>query len=220
MKNAGISLRLKALADLESLSPSELSNDQQLDRLAFRSQLLRECEDFGRRRHTLDPGALDHVLNILLHELQRGEEEPARVARNLRSLLRQTPRHLAEAASLIDCPERVWRRIMEQTAASAGSLFEAVAAFLKRVQPHPSDAAFIAAAKKAFAAYHKKVKARPLAKAGSFAVGAAILQRRVRDQLGLDYSLGEIEALALSEIKRVGALLASGFPEIWPRPIG
>lgn len=200
-------LRLKALADLESLSPRELSNEQHLDRLAFRSQLLRECEDFELRRHTLDPGALDHVLNILLHELQRSEEEPRRVARNLRSLLRQTPRYLKDAAALIDFPERVWRKIMEQTAAGAGSLFEAVATFLKRAQPRPSDTALIAAAQKAFAAYHKKIKARPLAKEGSFAVGADILQRRVRDQLGLDYSLGEIEALALSEIKRVGALL-------------
>src|ERR1700692_1580419 len=83
-------LRLKALATLESLSPRELSNEQQLDRLAFRSQLLRECEDFDRKRHTLDPNALDHVLNILLHELQRGEDEPRTVARNLRSLLNET----------------------------------------------------------------------------------------------------------------------------------
>jgi uncharacterized protein (DUF885 family) len=33
------------------------------------------------------------------------------------------------------------------------------------------------------------------------------LQRRVRDELGLDYTLGQIEALALSEIQRVGELL-------------
>src|SRR5580700_8812656 len=51
-------LRLKALADLDSLSPRELSNEQHLDRLAFRSQLLRESEDFKLRRHTLDPNAL------------------------------------------------------------------------------------------------------------------------------------------------------------------
>jgi uncharacterized protein (DUF885 family) len=200
-------LRLKALAGLDSVSPRELSNEQQLDRLAFRSQLLRECEDFERGRHTLDPDALDQVLNILLHELQRGEDEPHRVARNLRSLLKETPPYLAEAGSLIDRPERVWRRIMEQTAAGAGSLFEAVGTFLKRTEPLPSDAGQIAAAQKAFANYRKKVMARRLAKEGSFAVGAAILQRRVRDQLGLDYSLGEIEALALSEVVRVNELL-------------
>ncbi len=200
-------LRLKALARLDLISPRELSNKQQLDRLAFRSQLLRECEDFARGRHTLDPDALDQALNILLHELQLGEDEPRRVARNLRSLLKETPRYLAESGSLIDRPERVWRRIMEQTAASAGSLFEAVATFLKRTEPLPSDAGRIAAAQKAFVNYRKKVMTRPLAKEGSFAVGAAILQRRVRDQLGLDYSLGEIEALALSEIGRVNGLL-------------
>ncbi|MDB6123991.1 MAG: hypothetical protein JWQ71_2984, partial [Pedosphaera sp.] len=198
--------RKQALARLEKLSPRELSNEQQLDRLAFRSLLLRECEDFERGRHTLDPNALDHILNILLHELQRGDDEPKLVARNLRALLEQTPRYLTEAASLIKRPERVWRNIMEQTAASTNTLFEAVATFLKR-EPLPSDALKIATAQKAFTTYHKKVMSRPLAPANSFAVGEAILQRRVRDQLGLDYSLGEIEALAQAEIKRVGALL-------------
>jgi uncharacterized protein (DUF885 family) len=199
--------RLKALAVLDSLSPRELSNEQHLDRLAFRSELLRECEDFDRRRHTLDPDALDHVLNSLLHELQRGEDEPRVVARNLRSLLKATPGHLAEAAALIDRPERVWRKIMEQTAAGAPSLFHAVAVFLKQNGPLPSDARLVAAAQKAFTEYHKKILTRPLAPAGSFAVGATILHRRIRDQLGLDYSLGEIEALASSEIGRVGSLL-------------
>ena len=200
-------LRHQALATLDSLSPRELSNEQQLDRLAFRSQLARECEDFDRGRHALDPNALDHVLNILLFELQRGEDEPRKVAGHLRSLLQETPRYLSEAASLIDRPERVWRKIMEQTMAGASSLFEAVAVFLKRVDPQDSDVRHIAAAQNAFAGYHQKVLARPLAAEGSFAVGAAILLRRVRDQLGLDYSLGEIEALALAEIGRVGGLL-------------
>lgn len=199
--------RKRALARLDLISPQELTNEQQLDRLAFRSTLLRECEDFERGRHALDPGALDQVLNILLHELQRGEDEPRRVARNLRLLLKATPRYLAEAGSLIDRPERVWRKIMEQTAAGAGSLFDSVTVFLKKHEPQSSDAKIIAAAQKAFADYHKKVMKRPLAREGSFAVGAAILQRRVRDQLGLDYSLGEIEALALAEVERVGARL-------------
>lgn len=200
-------IRQRALVTLDSLSPRELTNEQQLDRLAFRSQLLRECEDFERGRHTLDPNALDHVLNALLFELQRGEDEPAAVARNLRSLLKETPRYLREAATLIDRPERVWRKIMEQTAAGAGSLFDAVGVFLDRIKKQPGDARLIAVSQKAFADYRKKVCSRPLASEGSFAVGEAILQRRVRDQLGLDYSLGEIEALALSEVERVGALL-------------
>jgi len=199
--------RNRALTTLDSLSPRELGNEQQLDRLAFRSLLLRECEDFERGRHTLDPNALDHMLNILLHELQRGEDEPRQVAGHLRSLLKETPRYLAEANSLVNRPEPVWRKIMEQTAAGAGSLFEAVTVFLRRVEPSDSDAKQIATAKKAFAVYHQNVMARPLAPAGSFAVGGAILQRRVRDQLGLDYSLGEIEALALAEAERLGALM-------------
>ena len=207
-------LRQKALASMDAISPSELSNEQQLDRLAWRSQLLREFEDFERCRHGLDPNALDQVLNILLHELQRGDDEPQAVARHLRSLLKETPRFLAEAVTLIDRPERVWRKIMKQTAAGAGSLFEAVGVFLKKTGSQKSDARFIADAKKAFAGYHRKVMRRPAAKAGSFAVGAAVLQRRVRDQLGLDYSLGEIESLALSEVARVSGLMHAACKKI------
>ncbi|MBI2928974.1 MAG: DUF885 domain-containing protein [Verrucomicrobia bacterium] len=199
--------RLKALAELDAINPRELSSEQQLDRLALRSLLLRECENFARRRHTLEPNALEVVLNILLHELQRGDDEPQRAARNLRSLLKETPRFLAEAATLIDQPDPVWRKVMAQTAAGAGSLFQAVATFLVRAQASPQDEGRIASAKRAFDEYRDVVLERPRARAGSFAVGAWAMQRRVRDELGLDYTLGEIEALAESEIGRVGALL-------------
>jgi uncharacterized protein (DUF885 family) len=199
--------RQSALKQLDSLSPGALTGEQHLDRLAVRSQWLRECEDFERGRHTLDPNALDAVLNSLLHELQRAEDEPRRVAKNIRSLLAATPRYLAESATLIDRPERVWRKIMGQTAAGAGTLFEAVAVFLKRAGTLPADGRRIAAARKAFEVYTKKVKARPFAPRGSYAVGEAMLQRRVRDQLGLDYTLAEIEALALAEVARVEKLL-------------
>ena len=46
--------RQKALQALETVSPRELTNEQQLDRLALRSLLLREQEDFLRGRHSLE----------------------------------------------------------------------------------------------------------------------------------------------------------------------
>src|SRR2546423_12993242 len=61
--------RQSAFRALETISPRELSNEQQLDRLALRSQLLRECEDFARGRHELEPSAPEQLLNSLLHEL-------------------------------------------------------------------------------------------------------------------------------------------------------
>ena len=201
-------LRQKALQALDTISPRELSNEQQLDRLAFRSLLLREQEDFARARHTLDPNAPEQVFNIVLHELQRGEDEPRPAARNLRSLLGEIPRYLSQAVTLIHHPEGVWLKVMEQTTAGAATLFEAVATFLQRVEPNPMDAARIAAAQRCLESYRKKVKEHPIAPESSFRVGASILQRRVRDQLGLDYTLGEIEALALGEVNRIGGLLA------------
>jgi uncharacterized protein (DUF885 family) len=198
--------REQALAKLDEISPRALTGEQQLDRLALRSQLLRECEDFARGRHALDPSAPDAVLGILLHELQRGDDEPKRARANLRGLLRETPRYLTEAASLMDRPEPVWRNIMEQTVAGAPSLFQAVEKFLSG-EPEAGDAGLVKAACRATERYRDAVRARRTAAEGSFAVGAAVVQRRVRDQLGLDYTLGEIEALAAAEMQRIDELL-------------
>ena len=199
--------RQAALRALEGISPRELLGEQQLDRLALRSLLLKECEDYSRGRHALEPNAPDQLLNILLHELQRGDDEPERAARNLRSLLRQATDFLDEAAAVVRNPERVWLRVMEQTVAGGMELLEGVGKFLRTAGPQAGDAALIGAAGKAMQRYRQRVKQRPLAAAGSFAIGAAALQRRVRDELGLDYTLCQVENLALGEVERVGKLL-------------
>ena len=93
------------------------------------------------------------MLNILLHELQRGDDEPRRAARNLRSLLRQAPDFLDEAAPVVRQPERVWLRVMEQTVAGGMALLEGVGKFLQNVAPQPGDAALISAAGKAMQRY-------------------------------------------------------------------
>lgn len=199
--------RQSALRQLEHISPRELDAQQHLDRLALRNLLLKECEDYARGRYSLEPNAPAHLLEILLHELQRGDEHPARAAKNLRSLLKQTPSFLAEAAEAVLSPEQVWRRVMEQTVAGGATLFEAIGLFLKKVAPSAGDEALLATAQKALHGYRETIRQRPAAAPGSFAIGAEALQRRVRDEVGLDYTLGQVEALALSEVQRVGSLL-------------
>jgi len=199
--------RQAALAKLDTIAPSALSNEQNLDRLAFRARLLRECEDIERGRHTLDPSGLDEVFEFLMREMQRGETEPRRAARNIRSLLKESRRYLGQAAKRIDRPERVWRDIMDGAFKASGSFFDAVATFLEANGDQSGDPSLIRLAKRACANYHKSVMAKRLAKRGSFAIGKERLQRRIRDELGLDYTLGQVEAVALSEIDRIGGLL-------------
>lgn len=199
--------RRSALRALEDISPRELSNEQQLDRLALRSQLLRECEDHARGRHALEPNAPDHLLNILLHELMRGDDEPQRAAKNLRSLLKQAPDFLAAALASLRKPEPVWLRVMEQSVAGGQVLLDGVKNLLSGVGSNSNDEANVEAAKKALKKYRDKAKDRALAPSGSFAVGAAVLQRRIRDELGLDYTIGQVESLALGEVQRIGDLL-------------
>jgi uncharacterized protein (DUF885 family) len=199
--------RQSTLRELELISPRELSSEQQLDRLGLRSQLLKECEDHARGRHTLEPNAPDQVLHILFHELQRAADQPQRAAQNLRSLLRQAPDFLEEASAIIKSPERVWLRVMEKTVAGGATLLEGVQQILSKVESRAGDEALIRGAQKALEKYQQTVSQRPIAPAGSFAVGEAMLQRRVRDELGLDYTLGQIETLALGEVDRIGKLL-------------
>lgn len=199
--------RLKSLRELDAICVRELTREQHLDRLALRSYLLHGAEDFARQRHALDPDAIDHVLNVVFHELQRGDDEPARAARNLRSVLQQAPDYLAEAATLIDRPEPVWRKVMLETAAGATSLLDATRTFLARHGDHGRDETLLRATGRAVERYHDHVANRPLAPVGSFAIGRALVERRVRDELGLDYTLEQIEVLAASEVTRIGDLL-------------
>lgn len=207
--------RQTSLRALEHISPRELAGEQQLDRLGLRCQLLKECEDFARGRHALEPHAPEQLLAILLHELQRGDDEPRRAAQNLLALLRQAPDFLDEASTAIRKPERVWLRVMEQTVAGGAILLEGVGKFLSTLGPNrhngppADDAAPVLSAQKALERYRDRAKERPLAPSGSFALGATALQRRVRDELGLDYTLGQVEALALGEVERIGKLLRS-----------
>lgn len=193
---------LGTLRELDTVNPRELRPEQHLDRLALRARLVRQLEDDARGVKRLNPDAPEAVMNLLLHELQRGEEDPARARANLRSILKATPDHLREAAALPDRPERIWRRVMEEGCEGADSLLAAVKTFLGG-----DDEILIAGAAKAVARYRDRVMDRETAPPGSFAVGAGPMQRRVRDELGLDLTLGEIESLAMAEVERVGVLL-------------
>ena len=201
--------RQAALRTLEQISPRELGNEQQLDRLALSSLLLKECEDFGRGRHRLEPNAPDSLLNILLHELQRADDHPRRGARNLRSLLKQAPDFLDEASSALDRPEPVWLRVMVSVVDGAPTLLDGIEKLFAKVEPRREDISLLSGTARALERYRERAEARPAAPAGSFALGPEALQRRVRDELGLDYTLGQVETLALREVERVEKLLAT-----------
>lgn len=196
---------LATLAELDAVSPADLTPDQQLDRLALRSELARSVADHQRGLPAMRPDAIEHVLDVLFHELQRGDDEPARAATNLKALLKQIPEYLAEAAEVAIRPDPVWRKVMLETAAGAETLFDAVDAFLK-VQAG-SKAPDTQSARRAVERHRDVVADRKPGPDGGFAIGRDELARRVRDELGLDYSLGQIEALADAEIVRIGGLL-------------
>jgi uncharacterized protein (DUF885 family) len=199
--------RQKTLRALETIAPRELTREQHLDRLALRSQLRNGTEDFARGRHTFDPSPAETVLGALLRELLRADEELQRGAGNIRSLLKETPRYLSGAAECIRCPERVWVRILEETVAGSPALLGAVKTVLESAGKQPGDEALVRDAGEALSGYARQVAKKPVAPEGTFALGAPGMERRLRDELGLDYTLGEVESLALTEVERIGALL-------------
>ena len=117
------------------------------------------------------------MLGFLLKELQRGEDKPKRAARNIRGLLRDTPRYLGQAARLVTRPERVWRGIMADSFKASGVFFDAVAGFLQANGRQRSDSSLLAAANRACQRYHDSVLAKRLAKPGPVAIGPPPRQR-------------------------------------------
>jgi uncharacterized protein (DUF885 family) len=199
--------RHRTLKSLEQISPRDLSNEQQLDRLALRNLLACECEDFARDRSGLEPNAPEHLFSILLKELQRGEDEPKRAARNLRSLLKQATPFLEEAAQCLKHPDAVWTTIMEEAVAGGPSLLASAQRLLESHNPSPNDAHLLSSTTHSLERYRDKVRNLKPARPGSFSLGATAVQRRVREDLGLDYTLSEIERLALNEIGRISGLI-------------
>ncbi|HBU59236.1 MAG TPA: DUF885 domain-containing protein, partial [Verrucomicrobiales bacterium] len=149
-----------------------------------------------------DPSAVDDLFGVLLHEMQRGEDEPARAKRNIRNILNQSQKFLLQSAKLIKYPELVWRRIMEQSVRCSSDFMEALRVFMG-----PKSEAMIGKLERSVARYHAAIMKKPLAPKNSFALGEAGLQRRIRDELGLDYTLAEVEAIALNEAGRIEDLL-------------
>lgn len=195
------------LKTAESISPSTLSPDQHLDRLAARSQLTRECFDHVHGREQRDPDAVEGVLGMLMHELMRGEDEPKRAAVNLRSLLNEAPVFLRNSARLVKEPDPNWLANMKDSASGAASLLSAVGTFLKSTKGGSNDTDLIKNCGTAVKRYAAQIGAKPKGKQGSYAIGETELQRRIQSELGLDYSLGEIESLAKSEIARVNSMI-------------
>ncbi len=190
-------------ASLEPMNPLALGPEQQLDRLALLALLRRARFDYEtQERHAIQPDHVETALGLLHEELLRHARQPERAATNLRALLRRIPGYLEEGLETVRRPVPVWTRVMQQTAAGAGPLLDAVEAALAK--PHAA-----AACRLAIDLYTSKISSRKPSAEDRFAVGKAELRRRVRDQAGLPYSLEEIEAIALDETARLQADLTA-----------
>jgi uncharacterized protein (DUF885 family) len=104
-------------------------------------------------------------------------------------------------------PERVWLNVMDQTVAGSGTLLDGTALLLKAQGSQKADDSLIAGTRRALKNYSNHAHSAKPAPANSFAIGAVTLQRRIRDELGLDYELGQVESLALGEAQRLDGLL-------------
>ena len=195
--------RQRALRELQDTSPQDLSAEQHLDRLALRATLLRESEDHARGRAAMEPAAAEHVLNLLLHEVLRSDDEPGRAKVNLQRIVKKVPAYLEEASGNLEAPDGLWLGVMKDAVAGAPKLLDVV----DKVLGQEGDRSTTREARKAFEAYREHACGLPVAPERSYALGAELLQRRVRDEMGLDYTLGELESLANGEISRIKSLM-------------
>jgi uncharacterized protein (DUF885 family) len=206
-----IRLLEETLADLEALPPDALEGDDLLDRRVLLAKVrmdLMGSRDLVRWRN--DPqmaagAAIDSIFDLLI----RSPDDPARHIEAITSRLRALPDHLEAAAGCVKRPDPLWSSLAQRSCEGAATFLEGLE---KELAPRTKDPAgtlrLLRHGALAFRDHGAALARRQPARHGSFAIGRERFEFLVRENLGLDLSLGEVRAIGLREVARHEALLA------------
>jgi uncharacterized protein (DUF885 family) len=192
-----IALMEKALAATERLAEPDFTGDDWLDRRGFLSMLrtgLLLQRDL-RRWRTNPQVHCDAAVNSIFDLIIRYATRLPVALPKIESRLASIPDFLGEGAELLEKPVPLWTKLAKKTCAGAATFLTEIEQQLKPLSPHPEKtAALFAGARAAFAQYAKAIAKRPPGPTGGFAVGRAGMELLVRERLGINRSLPEIEA--------------------------
>ena len=192
-----IALMEKALAATERLAEPAFAGDDWLDRRGFLSMLRtglllqRDLERWRTNPQVHCDAAVNSIFDLVIRYATR---LPVALPK-IESRLARIPDFLAEGAELLRKPVPLWTKLARKTCAGAATFLTEIERQLTPISPHPEKtAALFAGARTAFARYATAIAGKPPGPAGAFAVGRAGMELLVRERLGINRSLAEIEA--------------------------
>jgi len=192
-----IALMEKALAATERLAETDFTGDDWLDRRGFLSMLRtgllleRDLERWRTNPQVHCDAAVNSIFDLVIRYASR---LPVALPK-IESRLGLIPDFLGEGASLLQKPVPLWTKLAKKTCAGAATFLTEIEQRLKPLSPHPEKtAALFAGARSAFAQYARAIATKPAGPAGGFAVGREGMELLVRERLGINRSLLEIEA--------------------------
>ncbi|HEX4084788.1 MAG TPA: DUF885 domain-containing protein [Chthoniobacteraceae bacterium] len=201
-----IALMEKALAATERLPEADFAGDAWLDRRGFLS-MLRTGLLFQRdlERWRTNPQAhCDAAVGSIFDLVIRYADRLPRVLPKIESRLARIPDFLAEGASVVRAPVPLWTRLARKSCEGIGPFLKEIEGKLAQYSARPErTAALFDAARKAFARYSEEIGRKRPGPEGSFAVGRGNMEMLVRERMGLNRSLAEIEATGWSLIRKM-----------------
>jgi hypothetical protein len=205
-----IVLMEKALAATERLPEGAFGGDAWLDRRGFLA-MLRTGLLFGRDLGHWRTNPQQHcgaAAGCIFDLVVRYADRLPAALPKIESRLARIPDFLAEGASVVRAPVPLWTRLARKSCEGVGSFLDEVE---RKLLPHSANpertAALFANARKAFDRYSEAIAARPPGPEGGFAVGRANLELLIRERLGINRTLPEVEAMGWSLIHQLEAEL-------------
>jgi hypothetical protein len=187
------------MAAVEDLPEHEFSGQGWLDRRCLLAQLrtermnLTDLHTWRRNPNRHASAAIDSLLSLVI----RNADNLGKVAPALESRLRQIPRYLDDAESVIKDPVPLWVKLTERTCAGVGGFLDSLLEQLSKVSDTPREklANRIDDAKKAFAGYAKAVAKKKPGPRDGFSLGTQRFETLVRERLGMNVTAREAEAM-------------------------
>jgi len=190
-------LARRTLGAIEALPEAVFRGDDYLDRRGMlamlRTHLLLE-EQFARwqtnpQRHV--NGAIDAVFELVIRDPDRLK----RVAPAIASRLALLPGHLRAGAACVRHPVPLWTDLAVKACEGGIEFLDGLEPQLTAATDDPTQMrVLLAGAKKAFAGYARAIQRKAPGPACGFSLGREAFEILLRERLGLDLSLPEIEA--------------------------
>lgn len=208
---AEIALAERTLAAVEATPEASFHGDDWLDRRLFLAMLRTELlsqRDLSRWRNNPQSHcdtAVDSIFDLVL----RYSDDLSRALPWIESRLAQLPAYLAAGAECVQKPIPLWTNLAERACEGAAGFLQGIETELSPHSKSPKRLkSLIAGAAKAFADYAKAIRRKPKGPERGYCIGRPNFEYLMRERLGFDQSLPEIQAAGKNLIAQMEYTLA------------